>query len=139
MSKNQIIWGGNYFGLPPNRCFIVWEKLTISEGFTMAMCEYAWTSFSDRNAKLYRAAPQGTKKEPRIHPTQKPVGLYAFCLRHFANKGDKILDTHAGSASCSVACREHGYDCWAWEKDAVYYAMAKKRLDGTVQQMSMLE
>ena len=71
VSKNQIIWGGNYFNLPPTRCFNVWKKLTISEKFSMAMCEYAWTSFND-NAKLWEFSPQDSK---RFHPTQKPVKL----------------------------------------------------------------
>ena len=72
VSKNQIIWGGNYFSLPPTRCFLVWRKLTISESFTMAMAEYAWTSFNG-NAKVFECAPQGASKDPRFHPTQKPV------------------------------------------------------------------
>ncbi len=72
VSKNQIIWGGNYFALPPTRCFLIWRKLTISENFTMAMCEYAWTSFND-NAKLFEYAPQD---KARFHPTPKPVALY---------------------------------------------------------------
>ena len=72
ISRNQIIWGGNYFSLPPTRCFLVWRKLTISEAFSMAMCEYAWTSFNE-NAKLFECAPQG-KPGDRFHPTQKPIG-----------------------------------------------------------------
>ena len=72
VSKNQIIFGGNYFDLPPTRCFIIWEKLTISEKFTMAMCEYAWTSFFD-NSKIFKCKPQD---KFRFHPTQKPVELY---------------------------------------------------------------
>lgn len=71
VSKNQIIWGGNYFSLPPTRCFLVWRKLTISESFTMAMAEYAWTSFNG-NAKVFECAPQGASKDQRFHPTQKP-------------------------------------------------------------------
>ena len=71
VSKNQIIFGGNYFDLPPTRCFIIWEKLTISEKFSMAMCEYAWTSFFD-NAKIFKFKPQD---KYRFHPTQKPVEL----------------------------------------------------------------
>lgn len=67
VSKNQIIWGGNYFDLPPTRCFVVWDK-GIAEKFSMAMCEYAWTSFN-ANAKLFHYLPQGKKGEERFHPT----------------------------------------------------------------------
>ena len=77
VSKNQIIWGGNYFNLPPTRCFIVWDKKNISEDFSMAMCEYAWCSFND-NAKIFRHIPQGNTNESRMHPTQKPVALYEW-------------------------------------------------------------
>ncbi len=79
VSKNQIIWGGNYFDLPPTRCFLVWKKTTISENFSMAMAEYAWTSFNE-NAKVFEHAPQGTATDPRFHPTQKPVALYEWIL-----------------------------------------------------------
>lgn len=77
VSKNQIIWGGNYFLLPPTRCFLVWRKLTISDNFSMAMCEYAWTSFNE-NAKWIELAPQD---KGRFHPTQKPVQFRSRWLR----------------------------------------------------------
>ena len=86
VSENQIIWGGNYFALPPTRCFLVWRKLTISENFTMAMAEYAWTSFND-NAKVFECAPQGTSKWQRIHPCEKPVALYAWIYSRYAKPG----------------------------------------------------
>ena len=90
VSKHQIIWGGNYFGLPPTRCFLIWDKVNISENFTMSMCEYAWTSFND-NAKMFRCPPQDGK---RFHPTQKPVALYKWIFDRYAKDGYKILDTH---------------------------------------------
>lgn len=75
VTKHQIIWGANYFpNMPPTRCFIVWRKLTISEKFSMAMAEYAWTSFNG-NAKVFECAPQGKANDPRFHPTQKPIEL----------------------------------------------------------------
>jgi len=138
VSQNQIIWGGNYFGLPPTRCFLVWRKLTISESFSMAMCEYAWTSFND-NAKFYEAAPQGTAKEPRFHPTQKPVKLYSWILSLFAKPGDKILDTHAGSASSLIACHRAGLEYLGFEIDNGYYEKAKARLDDEKVQMTLWE
>ena len=133
VSKNQIIWGGNYFALPPTRGFVVWRKLTISEGFSMAMCEYAWTSFNV-NSKWIEMAPQGTSKEKRIHPTQKPVALYRWLLKNYAKHGDKILDTHVGSASSLIACYEMGYDYIGFELDADYYEAASERLENAMKQ-----
>jgi site-specific DNA-methyltransferase (adenine-specific) len=125
VSKNQIIWGGNYFDLPPTRCFLIWRKLTISENFSMAMAEYAWTSFND-NAKVFEHAPQDKE---RFHPTQKPVALYKWILSRYAKQGDLILDTHVGSASSLIACEELGFDYVGYEIDETYYELAKKRLD----------
>lgn len=136
VSRHQIIWGGNYFDLPPTRCFLVWKKLTISESFSMAMCEYAWTSFTG-NAKLFECAPQGTANEQRFHPTQKPVKLYSWQLDLFGKPGMKILDTHAGSASSLVACRLAGLDAWGFEIDPVYYEKAKTRLDAAQAQVTI--
>ena len=132
VSKNQIIWGGNYFDLPPTRCFLIWKKLTISENFSMAMCEYAWTSFND-NAKVFEYAPQD---KSRFHPTQKPVALYEWILNRYANKGDKILDTHAGSASSLIACHNMGYDFVGCEIDEEYYRLANERLIAAQAQLS---
>ena len=137
VSKAQIIWGGNYFDLPPTRCFVVWDKCQ-SERFSMAMCEYAWTSFDD-NAKLFRCAPQGTQAEPRIHPTQKPVKLYSWLLGLYAKPGYKILDTHAGSASSLVACHRAGLQAWGYELDGVYYELASERLRRELAQVTMFE
>ena len=130
ISKHQIIWGGNYFNehIPSNRNFIIWRKLTISESFSMAMAEYAWTSLNG-NAKVFECTPQGTKAEPRFHPTQKPVALYEWLLSQYANKGDKILDTHAGSGSSLIACHRMGFEITAFEIDKEYYQKAKARLE----------
>lgn len=98
VSKNQIIWGGNYFSLPPTRCFIIWDK-KISDDFSLAMAELAWTSF-DKLAKIYRLP---TPKNGKIHPTQKPVALYQYLFTKYAEKGYKILDTHLGSGNIAIA------------------------------------
>lgn len=128
VSRNQIIWGGNYFELPPTRCFLVWRKLSISEKFSMAMCEYAWTSF-DSNAKVFECAPQGKASDQRFHPTQKPVKLYEWILENYAKAGDKILDPMAGSGSCLVACRNKGLECTGFEIDEFYYTKAAERIE----------
>jgi site-specific DNA-methyltransferase (adenine-specific) len=99
ISKEQIIWGGNYFDLPPSKHFLIWEKQTISESFSMAMVEYAWSSIND-NAKLFKWRPQ---RENGIHPTQKPVELYDWILNRYAKENFKIIDTHLGSGSISIA------------------------------------
>lgn len=135
VSKNQIIWGGNYFDLPPTRCFLIWRKLTISENFSMAMCEYAWTSFND-NAKLFEYPPQGGK-EQRFHPTQKPVALYTWVLNRYAKEGYKILDTHAGSASSLIACYDKGLDFVGFELDKFYYEKAQERLERHMSQLRL--
>lgn len=135
VSKNQIIWGGNYFGLPPTRCFLVWKKF-IPENFSMAMCEYAWTSFY-ANAKCIEIAPQGNAKEKRFHPTQKPVKLYNWILTNFAKPGDKILDTHVGSASSLIAFHFGGFPYVGFEIDEDYYSMSKKRLESEQRQIGM--
>ena len=136
ISKNQIIWGGNYFSLPPTRCFLVWRKLTISETFSMAMAEYAWTSFND-NAKVFEAAPQGKPGEARFHPTQKPVALYAWIYRLFAKPGDKILDTHLGSGSSRIAAYDAGLDFVGCEIDKTYFDLEEERFRDYTAQMSL--
>ena len=127
VSRNQIIWGGNYFDLPPSRNFIVWHKLTISESFSMAMAEYAWTSIPG-NAKVFECAPQGTVNEVRFHPTQKPVALYKWLLSRYAKDGDTILDTHGGSGSSVIACMDSGHSITWIEKDVNYFEAALKRI-----------
>ena len=100
VSENQIIWGANYFYMPPTRCFLIWDKQQ-PQGVSFASCEYAWTSF-DQSAKTFYKRPQGAD-EQRIHPTQKPVKLYEWLLDNYAEEGQTILDTHLGSGSNSFS------------------------------------
>ena len=138
VSRNQIIWGGNYFSLPPARCFVVWDK-RIPENFTMSMCEYAWTSING-NAKIYRKPPNGIANgEQRIHACQKPISLYTWLLNKYAKHGDKILDTHVGSASSLIACHRAGLEYWGFEIDPTYYAKAKERLDRETAQVNFMD
>ena len=124
VSKNQIVWGGNYFPLPPSRCFIVWDK-QISEDFSLAMAELAWTSF-DKLAKIYKLP---TPKNGKIHPTQKPIKLYEWILDKYAKEGQTILDTHLGSGSIAIACHNRKFDLVGCELDKDYFQAASKRLD----------
>ena len=134
VSKNQIIWGGNYFDLPPTRCFLIWDKQQ-PEGVSFASCEYSWTSF-DKSAKTFYLRPQNADNI-RIHPTQKPVKLYEWLLMNYAKEGDKILDTHLGSGSIALACHNLNYDLTACELDTEYYNAAMKRLKEHQQQLTM--
>ena len=122
VSKNQIIWGGNYFDLPPTRGFIIWDKKAHMK--TMADCEFAWTSF-DRNAKIFQHVRNTSEK--RIHVCQKPKQLYRWLLMNYANEGDKILDTHLGSGSSRIAAYKLGFDFTAYEIDEDYYRDQEKR------------
>lgn len=137
VSRAQIIWGGNYFDLPPTRCFLIWRKTNIPlKGFTMSPVEYAWTSFN-RNAAMFEHQSSGTAKNPRFHPTQKPVELYEWQLANFAERGMRILDTHAGSASLGVACWRLGFDYTGYEVNEIYYRLANERLETEMRQATL--
>jgi site-specific DNA-methyltransferase (adenine-specific) len=133
VSKNQIIWGGNYFPFIwsfGGRCFIYWHKGNPVPNF--ADGELAWTSF-DKNAKQYDYRYYGnlegnTSAGKKFHPTQKPISLYEWVLMNFAEKGMKILDTHLGSGSIAIACDKQGFDLVACELDQKYYESALNRL-----------
>lgn len=129
--KNAIIWGGNYFGLPRCRGFIVWDKIQPWENFSQV--EYAWTTF-ELPAKLFR---YDNRTGDKIHPTQKPVALYKWLLHHYAKEGDKILDTHLGSGSIAIACHDMGYELTGIELDPEYYAKAVERIKQHQQQLTM--
>ena len=135
VSKNQIIWGGNYFDLPPTKCFIVWDKQQHLKNF--AQCEMAWTSFRT-NAKIFKRRflePYECNiynKIKRIHPTQKSIFLYEWCLSEYAQKGDKILDTHLGSGSSRIAAHNLGFDFYGFEIDTDYYEASEKRFNDTI-------
>lgn len=136
VSKNQIIWGGNYFPLPPCRCFIVWYKHQPVNDYSD--CEFAWTSLN-KPAQVFDYPFFGAvgAEKARFHPTQKPVKLYEWILSRYAQPGDRILDTHTGSASSLIACHNMGFNFLGFEIDKSYFEKAKKRLDAARAQMRL--
>lgn len=135
VSNHQIIWGANHFisKIPfDSPCWIVWDKLNGNNDF--ADCELAWTSFKSSVRKftyLWNGMLQGNmkKKEHRIHPTQKPITLYAWILRNYAKEGDKIFDPMMGSQSSRIAAYKMGFDFWGCELDKEYFDKGCERFD----------
>jgi site-specific DNA-methyltransferase (adenine-specific) len=135
VSVNQIIWGGNYYDLPPTQNYLVWDKRQPHD-FSLAMCELAWCSIQ-RPIKMFSYSVLNEKN--KIHPTQKPVKLYEWLLAKYAKLGDKILDTHVGSASSLIACHNYGFEYIGFEIDKDYYKAAQERLNAHKAQISMFE
>lgn len=131
VSKNQIVCGGNYFSeyLPSSMGWVVWDKG--QRDFSMADGEMIWTSFNRalRIFTMSRGECVQQNGKSKIHICQKPVKLYKWLLEKYANKGDKILDTHGGSCSSVIACLEYGFEYLAVEKDEDYYNSAMKRIN----------
>ena len=136
VSKNQIIWGANYMieYLYPTSCFLVWDKVQ-PQDFTMAMAEFAWTSFNSP-AKICKKRIVGAD-EVRLHPTQKPIYLYKWILDLYAKEDFKILDTHLGSGSIAIACHDYGFDLTACELDKEYFDKAMQRINNHVAQQKL--
>jgi len=136
VSKNQIVWGGNFLGLCGG--VIVWNKNGTAFGEAeIAICsthksvkifEYTWNGMLQQNMK---------NKEERIHPTQKPVALYKWLLKNYAKQGDKILDTHLGSGSSRIAAYEMGFDFTAFELDKEYFEAQEKRYKAHIAQLKL--
>ena len=130
VSKNQIVWGGNYFNLPPNQNFIFWYKQNPVSNFSDG--EYAWTSFKKPalcfDYRYYGNLEGNTSASKKYHPTQKPIKLYEWTLTNYAKKGDKIVDTHRGSASLDIACHNLNFDLVTCELDTDYFNDGNKRL-----------
>ena len=124
VSKNQIVWGGNYFGLPAHRTFIVWDKMTYVP--TMSQVELAWTSF-DSPARMVKI---NSNQLDRSHPTQKPVALYDWIYKNYLPNGGKVLDTHGGSMSNLIAALKAGnIEMHVYEIDKDYFKDAKQRVE----------
>ena len=137
VSKDQIIWGGNYFSLPLTKSWIFWDK-GINGDCDFADGELAWISFN----KVLRIAPIRYKgflgaDTERIHPTQKPIKLYKWILDKYAKEGDKILDTHLGSGSIAIACHDYKFNLTACELDKEYYDKAMERINNHMAQQKL--
>ena len=145
VSKNQIIWGGNYYAtlLNDSQCWVVWDKEK-PEGVSYADIELAWTSFN-LASRIFHYTWNGMlqgdmkNKEHKIHPTQKPVQLYKWLINKFAKPNDIILDTHVGSASSLIACRETGHKYIGFEIDKVYFDLANRRFKEHEAQMNIFD
>ena len=138
VSKNQIIWGGNYFELPQSSGWIFWNK-GVAKDFTLSPGELAWTSY-DKSVDMIELLWSGFRKcenTNRIHPTQKPVALYKWLLDKYAKSGDKILDCFLGSGSIAIACHDYNFDLTACELDTDYYNAAMKRINNHTAQLKM--
>ena len=145
VSKNQVIWGGNYFTecLPNSQGWIVWDKEK-AEGVTFADCELAFTSYN-RATRICRFMWNGMlqgdmkNKENKIHPCQKPVKVYEWVINNYAKPGDLIMDTHVGSASSLVACRNTNHPFIGFEIHDGYYHKAKERIEAELAQTNIFD
>ena len=142
VSKNQIVWGGNYFPTLwslGGKGFIFWHKGNPVKNF--ADGELAWTSFNKParqfDYRYFGNLEGNSSTSDKIHPTQKPIALYEWLLNNYAKKGDKILDTHVGSASSLIACYNLGFDYLGFELDEDYYNMAQKRIETRKNQLDI--
>jgi len=138
VSKNQIIWGGNYFDLPQSSGWIFWNK-GVAKDFTLSPGELAWTSFNKSvdMVELLWAGFRKCEETDRIHPTQKPVALYKWLLDKYAKENDKILDTHLGSGSIAIACHDYKFDLTACELDKEYFDKAIQRINNHTAQTKL--
>ncbi len=153
VSKNQIIFGCNYFDFPLTGGRIIWDKC--NDGSDQSGAEIAYNSMSNK-VEIFRfmwrgmmqgksviqgTIQQGNKKlnEKRIHPTQKPIPLYAWIFSKYTKRGMKLIDTHTGSASSLIAAHDAGLHFVGFEKDNYYYQISKKRLDLHMAQMNIMQ
>lgn len=132
-STEQVIWGGNYYDLPPTQCFLIWDKLDYNSDFAAA--ELAWTSFKKVTKIFQHARNKG--KNNKIHPTQKPVLLYEWIFKNYAKPNDKILDTHLGSASSRIAADKANLPFVGCELDADHFYDSVKRFNNYSAQLTI--
>ncbi len=139
ISKNQIIWGGNYFVKhlrTGHKGWIIWDKG--QRGLSMSDCEIAYSSF-DKPTRIVTLNRVELLKEGTIHPTQKPVKLYEWILTNYAESHDKIIDTHAGSGSCLVACHRLRFEWYGMEIEKDYFTRTNERILAEKTQLSVFD
>ena len=143
ISKNQIVWGGNYMTefLPPKMGWILWDKG--QRNFSLADGELAWSSF-DKALRIFTMPRGNALKDAKdsfgkIHPTQKPVALYKWLLKNYAKPGDKIFDSHVGSGSIRIACHDMGFDFEGCEIDKDYWEAQEERYLQHTQQQDLFD
>ena len=136
VSKNQIVWGGNYMTeyLKPSSCWLIWDKM---QEFSGAVFEMAWTSFTSPAKAFRMSRVEAYTNQSKIHPTQKHTRLYEWILHNYAKQNDLILDTHLGSGSIAIACHDYGFELVGCELDPDYYNSAMKRLQNHVSQQKL--
>ena len=132
-SKNQIIWGGNYFNLPPTRCNLIWDKV---QEFSGADFELAWTSF-DSASKAFRMSRVEAYGGGKTHPCEKPIALYDWIFHNYAKPNDTIFDSHLGSGSSRIAADKHNLPFLGVEKDSDYFYAHCKRFDRYTAQLTL--
>ncbi len=132
--KPTVIWGGNYFNLPPSRCWLVWDKKSFDK-MTFADCELAWTNI-DATVSIFRKSPQNMDGG-KVHPTQKPENLMRWCIEKLTSEGDTIFDPFMGSGTTGVACVQTGRNFIGCEIDEGYFKIAEKRIHDAQQQMRL--
>lgn len=138
VSKNQVIWGGNYFAdlLPASQGWFVWDKG--QRDFSLADGELAWTSF-DKALRIFTYSRASALKDGKIHPTQKPVALFEWILKMRTNKNALILDCYSGSGTTAIACHNTGRNFICFEKDPDYFKASVKRYEDEKRQMKFIE
>jgi site-specific DNA-methyltransferase (adenine-specific) len=137
VSKNQIVWGGNYFidYLKPTQCFLIWDKMNGTN--PMADAEFAWTSIENKVARIFRMHHFSYGYDDKIHPTQKPTKLYDWILQKYAKPTDKILDTHLGSGSSRIAAHKAKLSFTGFEIDSDYFKAQEKRFNEFKRQLTL--
>jgi site-specific DNA-methyltransferase (adenine-specific) len=139
VSKNQIVWGGNYFTeyLKPSKCWVFWDK-QFDKTFNFSHGELAWTSFNKQLLKVTKSSKAETNGgKDRIHPTQKPVYIYDWLLNNFKEESINVLDTHVGSGSSRISCHKAGLSFVGCEIDKDYFDAQEKRFKEFVSQMRL--
>lgn len=148
VSKNQIIWGGNYFNLPHSEGWICWDKtFKYNQKLAVGHFELAWSNLDIKHSFIrftscgnfqgFENPKANYEKKKSFHPTSKPIEIYKFCLENYAKPNDKILDTHLGSMSIAIACADYGFDLYGCELDSEYYKKGLERIQNHINQLDI--